>query len=114
MQRVTTKPKLLDQVRTLMRLKHLSLRTEEAYVGWIKRFIIFHGKRHPQEMGAAEITGFLSSLAEEQRISASTQNVAFSALLFLYREVLGRDFPQLEGVVRARRGACAATILLGA
>jgi integron integrase len=103
MQTLTTKPKLLDQVRTLMRLKHLSLRTEEAYVGWIKRFILFHAKRHPKEMGADEITRFLSYLAEEQGISASTQNVAFSALLFLYREVLGRDFPQLAGVVRARR-----------
>ncbi len=100
---LTAKPKLLDTVRTLMRLKHLSLRTEEAYVAWIKRFIFFHGKRHPKEMGATEITAFLSYLAEEQGISASTQNVAFSALLFLYREVLGRDFPQLEAVVRARR-----------
>lgn len=97
------KPRLLDQVRSLMRLKHLSLRTEEAYINWIKRFIFFHHKRHPCEMGAAEITAFLSHLAEVERVGASTQNQAFSALLFLYREVLGRDFPQLSEVVRAKR-----------
>jgi len=97
------KPRLLDQVRSLMRLKHLSLRTEEAYINWIKRFIFFHHKRHPREMGAAEITAFLSHLAEVARVGASTQNQAFSALLFLYREVLGRDFPQLSEVVRAKR-----------
>lgn len=97
------KPRLLDQVRSLMRLKHLSLRTEEAYINWIKRFIFFHHKRHPCEMGAAEITAFLSHLAEVERVGALTQNQAFSALLFLYREVLGRDFPQLSEVVRAKR-----------
>ncbi len=68
------KPRLLDQVRSLMRLKHLSLRTEEAYINWIKRFIFFHHKRHPREMGAAEITAFLSHLAEVARVGASTQN----------------------------------------
>ncbi len=97
------KPRLLDQVRTRMRLKHLSLHTEEAYINWIKRFIFFHDKRHPQQMGAPEITSFLSHLAETEKVSASTQNQAFSALLFLYREVLGQEFPQLERVVRAKR-----------
>lgn len=86
-----------------MRLKHLSLRTEEAYVSWVKRFIFYHGKRHPKEMGAEEITSFLSHLAEHDGVSASTQNVAFAALLFLYREVLGQEFPQLDRVVRAKR-----------
>lgn len=99
---IPEKPRLLDQVRTRMRLKHLSLRTEDAYLSWIKRFIFFHNKRHPQEMGAREITAFLSYLAEKEAVSASTQNVAFSALLFLYREVLGREFPQLDRVVRAK------------
>lgn len=98
----TTKPRLLDQVRARMRLKHLSLRTEESYIAWIKRFILFHDKRHPQEMGEGEIIAFLSYLAQEQGVSASTQNVAFAALLFLYREVIGRGFPQLAGVVRAK------------
>ena len=97
------KPRLLDQVRSLMRLRHLSLRTEEAYVNWIRRFILFHHKRHPRGMGAAEITAFLSHLAEVEGVSASTQNQAFSALVFLYRWVLGRDFPQLAEVVRAKR-----------
>ncbi len=98
-----SKPRLLDQVRTRMRLRHLSFRTEESYINWIKRFIFFHGKRHPAQMGADEITAFLSHLAEEEKLGASTQNQAFSALLFLYREVLGREFPQLDSVVRAKR-----------
>lgn len=82
------KAKLMDQVREVMRLKHYSIRTEEAYVGWIKRFIFFHNKRHPREMGATEISAFLSDLAVRLNVSASTQNQAFNALLFLYREVL--------------------------
>lgn len=86
-----------------MRLKHLSLRTEKAYINWIKRFILFHHKRHPRAMGAAEVTDFLSHLAVVEHVGASTQNQAFSALLFLYREVLGIDFPQLHHVVRAKR-----------
>ena len=84
------KPKLLDQVRTAVRLRHYSLRTEEAYVGWIKRFIFFHGKRHPVEMGEQEISHFLSALATERHVSASTQNQALCALLFLYRHVLAQ------------------------
>jgi hypothetical protein len=78
-------------VRQAIRTRHFSGRTEEAYVGWIRRYILFHGKRHPAEMGPAEITAFLTHLAVERRVSASTQNQALAALLFLYRHVLGRD-----------------------
>lgn len=87
-----TSPKLLDQVRDRLRLKHYSLRTEQAYVGWIKRYIIFHDKRHPAEMGKLELETFLTSLAVERNVSASTQTQALSALLFLYKEVLGWSF----------------------
>jgi integron integrase len=97
------KPKLLDQVRHAIRARHYSLRTEEAYVGWIKRFVLFHGKRHPAGMGPPEITAFLTSLAVRGRVSASTQNQALAALLFLYRQVLGADPGWLDGIVRARR-----------
>jgi integron integrase len=99
----TPPPKLLDQVRERIRLKHYSLRTEQAYVHWVKRYIIFHGKRHPAEMGKAEIEGFLTSLAVDRNVSASTQTQALSALLFLYKEVLGLDFPWLTEVTRAKR-----------
>lgn len=81
-------PRLLDRVREAIRTRHDSPRTEEAYVAWIRRFIFFHGKRHPAEMGEAEVTRFLSSLAIDLRGSASTQNQALSAWLFLYRDVL--------------------------
>ncbi|HEV8715114.1 MAG TPA: integron integrase [Candidatus Binatia bacterium] len=97
------KPKLLDQVRAAIRLRHYSLRTEEAYVHWIRRFIFFHGKRHPLEMGEQEISHFLSVLAVEGRVSASTQNQALCALLFLYRHVLDQQVGWLDEVVRARR-----------
>jgi integron integrase len=99
------KPRLLDQVRAALRQRHYSPRTEEAYVGWIRRFILFHRKRHPAEMGAAEVECFLSSLATDRRVAASTQNQALAALLFLYGQVLGVDLPWLEGLVRARRPA---------
>jgi hypothetical protein len=95
------KPRLLDRVRAALRLRHYSRRTEEAYVAWIRRYIVFHGKRHPVEMGAPELTRFLSSLATDGRVAASTQNQALSALLFLYREVLELDVPWLDGIVRA-------------
>lgn len=98
-----TRPRLLDQVRDAIRTRHYSYRTEEAYVGWIKRFILFHHKRHPAEMGAAEVSAFLSSLATDAHVSASTQNQALAALLFLYREVLAQDFGWLNDVVRAKR-----------
>src|SRR6266568_4102775 len=96
-------PRLLDRVRISLRTKHYSIRTEEAYVGWIKRFILFHGKRHPKEMGEPEINVFLSSLAIKDGVSASTQNQALSALLFLYRNVLEIPFPILDGLVRAKK-----------
>ena len=97
------KPKLLDQVRQAIRTRHLSPHTEQAYVGWIKRFIFSHNRRHPIEMGEAEIGCFLSSLATESHVSASTQNQALNALLFLYHEVLQRKIGWIEGVVRAKR-----------
>jgi integrase len=84
-------------------MRHYSMRTEEAYVGWIKRFILFHGKRHPLEMGEDEITRFLSALAVHGQVSASTQNQALCALLFLYRHVLGQNLGWLEDIVRAKR-----------
>jgi integron integrase len=94
---------LLDQVREAIRTRHYSVRTEEAYVSWIKRFIFFHGKRHPLEMGEAEITRFLSALAVHGQVSASTQNQALCALVFLYRHVLGQDLGWLDDIVRAKR-----------
>src|ERR687891_493464 len=97
------KPKLLDQVREAIRMRHYSIRTEEAYVSWIKRFILFHGKRHPLEMGEDEITRFLSALAVHEQVSASTQNQALCALVFLYRYVLGLNLGWLDDVVRAKR-----------
>src|SRR5512135_680654 len=96
-------PKLLDQVRDKIRVKHYSIRTETQYVQWIKRFIFFHGKRHPRELGAAEVEEFLSHLATEGNVSASTQNQALSALLFLYREVLGVVLPWMDTMVRAKQ-----------
>ncbi|MFA6094987.1 MAG: integron integrase [Candidatus Paceibacterota bacterium] len=103
MQNLNTPPKLLDQVRDRIRIKHYSIRTETQYVQWIKRFILFHNKRHPQEMGAAEMEAFLTHLAVDGHVSASTQNQALSALLFLYKEVLGIDLPWLANVVRAKQ-----------
>ncbi len=98
-------PRLLTRVREAIRTRHLSPRTEEAYVFWIRRYVLFHGKRHPAELGGAEVTRFLSHLAVAARVSASTQNQALSALLFLYRRVLHIDLPWLEGLVRAKRPA---------
>jgi integrase len=97
------KPRLLVRVRDAIRARHYSRRTESSYAGWIRRYILFHDKRHPSEMGADEIRGFLTSLAVDGRVAASTQNQALSALLFLYKEVLGQDVPWIEGVVRAKR-----------
>jgi integron integrase len=96
------KPRLLDRVREAIRARHYSRRTEKAYVDWIKRYIFFHHKRHPIEMGAAEVTAFLTALAVQGKVAASTQNQALSALLFLYREVLGVQLPWLDSVVRAK------------
>jgi integron integrase len=97
------KSKLLDQMRDIMRLKHLSYRTEQAYISWTKRFIVFHGKRHPKDMGAAEIRAFLTHLAVHEHVAASTQNGALNALLFLYRHVLRQPFPDLGEIERAKR-----------
>ncbi len=99
------KPRLLDCLRAALRARHYSLRTEEAYVGWVRRYVLFHGKRHPDEMGEAEINAFLTDLAVTKKVSASNQNQALSALLFLYRDVLGKSLDSLGDVVRARRPA---------
>ncbi|ODU11030.1 MAG: integrase [Rubrivivax sp. SCN 71-131] len=95
-------PRLLDRVREEIRVRHYSIRTEAAYVDWIRRFVRFHGRRHPREMGAGEVTAFLTALAVERGVSASTQAQARAALLFLYRQVLGIDLPWLDEVVIAR------------
>ena len=97
-------PRLLDVVRDRIRVKHYSLRTEQAYVDWIRRYVRFHGNRHPSALGQAEVAAFLTNLAVELHVAASTQNQAQSALLFLYREVLGLELP-LTGVERARASA---------
>lgn len=96
-------PRLLDEVRRVLRVKHYSLRTEQVYVDWVRRYVLASGKRHPRDMGAAEIERFLSRLAVAGRVSASTQNQALSALLFLYREVLNIELPWLANVTRAKR-----------
>jgi integron integrase len=97
------KPKLLDRVREAIRLRHYSIRTEQSYLDWIKRFILFHGKRHPETMGADEVREFLGHLASARNVAASTQNQAFSALLFLYKEVLKKELPWIERIERAKR-----------
>ncbi|MBS7458659.1 integron integrase [Coralloluteibacterium stylophorae] len=104
-------PRLLDRVRARMRRLGLSPRTEEAYVAWIRRFILANGKRHPEQMGAPEIEAFLTRLAVAGGVAASTQNQALSALLFLYREVLGVDLPWLDGIQRAKRPQRVPTVL---
>src|SRR2546428_7819772 len=105
------KPRLLDRVRETVRARHYSRRTEKAYVHWIRRYIFFHGKRHPAEMGAAEVSAFLTSLAVREKVAASTQNQALSALLFLYRDVLGVELPWLDAVVGAKRPQHLPTVL---
>jgi integron integrase len=96
-------PKLLDRVRAACRVRHYSIRTEDCYADWVRRFILFHGKRHPQEMGVEQINQFLTHLAVDRRVSASAQNQAFSALLFLYKVVLGVDPGLITGAIRANR-----------
>ncbi len=98
-------PRLLDRVRNKIRLRHYSLRTEQAYLDWIKRFILFHGKRHPDALGAADVEAFLTHLAVDRQVAAATQNLAKSSILFLYRDVLERDLPWLQNVERARSPA---------
>ncbi len=99
----SAKPKLLDQVRQAIRARHYSDKTEKAYVHWIKRYIFFHNKRHPLEMAESEIAAFLSNLATDRHVSASAQNQAFNAILFLYDNVLGKKIALIGGVVRAKR-----------
>jgi integron integrase len=98
-------PRLLDQVRDRIRLKHYSIRTEQSYVEWVRRYVLFHGRRHPRELGHAHVESFLTHLAVEGNVAAATQNQAKSALLFLYKEVLGAELPWLEGVESAKRPA---------
>ena len=109
---MTQSPKLLDQVRELLRIKHYALRTEEAYVNWIRRFILFHNKRHPRDMGTPEIRAFLAHLATEGNVAASTQNQALAAILFLYREVLHQDLDPLDlDAIRAQKPKRLPTVL---
>ncbi|CAM5791595.1 Tyrosine recombinase XerC [Ottowia pentelensis] len=96
-------PKLLEQLRTHLRTRHYSIRTEQAYIDWARRFILYHNKRHPREMGADEVGAFLSHLAVDRQVLASTQNQAKAALLYLYKQVLGVDLPWLDEVVQAKR-----------
>ncbi len=97
------KPKLLEQVRNIIRIRHYSIRTEKTYLDWIKRYILFHHKKHPKDMGAAEVEAFLTYLAVKLNVAASTQNQALNALLFLYKEVLEMELPLLRHVKRAKR-----------
>ncbi len=122
---MTLQPRLLDRVRERLRLKHYSIRIEQAYVDWIKRFILylpkalhpcnpfilFHGKRHPDAMGKAEVERFLTHLAVERSVAASSQNQALSAIVFLYKEILGRELEWLYNVVRAKRPARVPVVL---
>jgi integron integrase len=100
---ISAPPRLLDRVRDAIRRRHYSYRTEQAYVHWIKRYIYFHDRRHPSEMGAAEVTAFLTHLASDREVSASTQNQALSALLFLYGQVLEVKLPWMDSIERAKR-----------
>jgi len=97
------KPKLLDQVRYAIRVRHLSYRTEQAYVHWIRKFILFHGKKHPNDMGESEVSEFLTYLAVKKRVATSTQNQALCATLFLYREVLKKELGWVENIERAKK-----------
>jgi len=98
-------PRLLDRVRDAIRVRHYSIRTEQAYTDWIRRFILFHGKRHPREMGKVEVEAFLTHLAVSGNVAAPTQNQALSAILFLYKQVLGQELGWMENVVRAKKPA---------
>jgi integrase len=100
---MTQPPRLLDQVRQVARRKHMSIRTEKSYVYYIRDFILFHNKRHPKDMGVGEIRAYLTYLAVEKKIAASTQNVALCALLFLYRQVLQLELPGIDGIEWAKR-----------
>jgi hypothetical protein len=101
--RIVRGSKLLGELRDTLRRKHYSIRTEQAYLGWAKRFILFHGKRHPREMGETEIVAFLNHLAVARKVAASTQNQALNALVFLYKQILGREDLALKNVTPAKR-----------
>lgn len=105
------RPGLLEVARERLMPMHYSLRTEEAYLGWIGRFVKFHGRRHPRDMGKAEVEAFLSDLAVRRNVASSTQNQALAALLFLYKQVLGIDLPWLDGLARAKRPTRLPTVL---
>lgn len=107
----TRKPKLLDEMRRVIRGKHYSLRTEKAYLDWVRRFVLFHGKRHPSEMGAGEVREFLNYMSAERDVAASTQNQALSALLFLYREVLQVELPWVDKIERSKKPRRLPTVL---
>ena len=104
-------PRLLDKVRAEIRLRHYSYRTEKAYVDWIRRFVLHHGRRHPREMGGDEVRDFLSHLANERQVSPATQAQALAALLFLYKRVMNVDLPWIDNVVRAHRPKRLPTVL---
>lgn len=97
------KPKLLDQVRDKIRLRHYSIRTEQSYLDWTKRYILFHNKKHPKDMGAPQVEAFLTHLAVKRNVAASTQNQALNAILFLYKEVLELELPRLKNIKRGKR-----------
>jgi site-specific recombinase XerD len=101
--RIVGGSKLLGEMRDRIRLKHYSIRTEQAHLSWAKRYILFHGKRHPREMGEAEVVAFLNHLAVERNVSASTQNQALNALVFLYKQILGREALTLGDIATAKR-----------
>jgi site-specific recombinase XerD len=106
-------PKLLDQVRAAIRVRNYSIRTEKSYVSWIRQYILFHDKKHPRDMGEREVSSFLSYLASQRNVAASTQNQALSAILFLYREALKIDLDWLEHVVRAKKPQRFPVVLFG-
>jgi integron integrase len=108
---VPAEPRLFDLLRTRIRMRHYSIRTERTYAHWVRRFILFHGKRHPRDLGAVEVTEFLSALASERNVAASTQNQALCALLFLYREVLALDLPWLNEIRKAKKAKRLPTVL---
>ena len=100
---MNTHSPFLNEVIRAVRVRHYRLRTEKAYVGWVKRYILFHGKRHPRDMGVVEVGAFLSFLAMDRNVAASTQNKALNALVFLYKVVLDKPLGELQGVVRAKK-----------
>ncbi len=107
----TSEPRLLEQARALIRTRHYSKRTEDAYLQWMRRYIVFNGKRHPRDLGAPEVERFLSNLATSLNVAANTQSQALSAILFLYREVLGMNLPWLDGITRAKKPRKLPTVL---